>query len=114
MNAYLKQKPTLRQKKQALQKLIVSSSFRVGLIVMMILFGVLYVFQTNSVSTKGFEISDLERQIVELERENRKINVEIAEYRSMESIQNRITELNLVTVDSPEYLTPVGTAVALR
>ncbi|PIZ95704.1 MAG: hypothetical protein COX81_00320 [Candidatus Magasanikbacteria bacterium CG_4_10_14_0_2_um_filter_37_12] len=114
MNAYLIQKPTLRQKKQAVQKWLVSRSFRAILIMLMVVFGVLYLFQTNAVSTKGFDISHLEKQIVELERETRKLDVKIAEYRSINSVQERLSTLNLVATNSVEYLTPVGTEVAFR
>ncbi len=114
MNAYLKRKTTLREKKQKLTHFMVSASFRFGLIMFIGAFGFLYIWQINSVSTKGYEISDLEQQIKQLEQENRKIDVHIAEYSSMQSIQARLANADLVPVDNVEYITLVGTAVAQR
>ena len=114
MNAYLKKTPTRRQRAQAFRKLFVSGTFRAGLLVCIALFGVLYLFEVNAVSTQGFAISDLEDTITVLEQENRKLNVQIASYRSMDSIESRLADMGLVNADNIVYVTPVGTAVARR
>lgn len=93
---------------------MVSASFRFGLIVFIVIFGFLYVWKTNSVSTKGYEISDLETHIKQLEQENRKLQVHIAEYSSMQSIQQRLAGADLVPTDHVEYVTLVGSTVAQR
>jgi len=93
---------------------MVSATFRMGLVVFIVLFGFLYIWQTNSISTKGYELSDLEQQIKQLERENRKLDVHVAEYSSMQNIQERLGGMNLVSADNIEYVTLVGTAVAQR
>ncbi|PIT86405.1 MAG: hypothetical protein COU33_03360 [Candidatus Magasanikbacteria bacterium CG10_big_fil_rev_8_21_14_0_10_43_6] len=114
MNAYLKKKTTIRERKQKLVRFMVSATFRMGLVVFIVLFGFLYIWQTNSISTKGYELSDLEQQIKQLERENRKLDVHVAEYSSMQNIQERLGGMNLVSADNIEYVTLVGTAVAQR
>jgi cell division protein FtsL len=80
----------------------------------MAVFGVLYVLQTNSLSTKGYEIGDLQRQISALQHDNEGVEVDIASYRSMKSIQERLKKLSLVDATDTQYVNVVGTAVAER
>ena len=107
-------KQTMREKKIAIQKWFFSTSCRVTMIGMIILFGVLFVVKVSSVSTKGFEISDLEKSVQELERDNQKLNVKIAEHRSMSSIQERLLNMNMVVASDVDYVTPIGNAVVKR
>lgn len=102
------------EKKKAKRKWIAGASLRFGFMFLIVAFGVLYVVQMSSASTKGFVISDLETQSKTLEQETRALEVEIAKHRSMASIQERLKNLNLVASDQVEYVTPVGTAVARR
>jgi len=112
MNAYLKKKPTLREKRLAVQKWLVSTTFRSILLGGIVVFGVLYLVKVNTVSTQGFVISDLESQVQDLERENQRLDVQIASYRSMHSLEARLSDTDLVVATDMEYVTPVGTAVA--
>ncbi|PIR76033.1 MAG: hypothetical protein COU32_04310 [Candidatus Magasanikbacteria bacterium CG10_big_fil_rev_8_21_14_0_10_42_10] len=112
MNAYLKKTPTLREKRLAVQHWLVSTTFRSMLLVAIVIFGVLYLFKINTVSTQGFVISDLQDQVTQLERENKRLDVEVASHRSMNSIEGRLSGTNLVAVGDMQYVTPVGTAFA--
>lgn len=114
MNAYLKRKTTLREKKQKVTHVMVSTTFRLSLVGFIVVFGALYIWQTNTVSTKGYAISELEQQIKQLEHENRRLDVRIAEYSSMKSIEQRLGQISLVPADSVEYVSIAGTAVAKR
>lgn len=108
------QLPTMREQKFAVQALLVSTSFRIFLIAFALIVGVLYVIQTTGVSTRGYEISDLERRLTELERETKKLDVQIAEHRSMQSIEHRLAKLNMVPADKMVYVTGGAAAVAKR
>ena len=115
MNSYIEKKQTLLQKKEALNKLLFSTSFRMSLGVFVILFGILYILKTTSVSTKGYTISDLEHTVSTLEYENRKMDVQIAKLKSMQSLQARISETDLVVVNSRvDYLNVLDGEVARR
>jgi len=114
MNAYLKKKPTLRDKRRAVQRWFLSTTCRTLLLVGVVVLSVLYLLKVNTVSTQGFVINDLENSIVELERENKKLDVQIASHRSMKSIEDRLKGMTLVAVEDMQYVTPVGTSVALR
>lgn len=102
------------EKKKARKKWIAGTSVRFGLALCIAALGVLYIAQTSTASTKGYTISELEQEIAALETDVRAVDVEISQYRSMASIQERLVAMDLVAVDSVEYVAPVGTAVARR
>jgi len=114
MNAYAEKKTTLRQKRERVHNIIVSKTFRISLIVLIVAFGFMYVCQTNSVSAKGYQISDLEKKVQKLQLETRKLDAEIAQHKSMQSIQERLKQTDLVAITSVDYMTVQGNAVALR
>lgn len=107
-------KITLRERREKMRKVFFSTSFRLSLVVFTLIFGLLYLYQTNSVSTKGYKIYEVEKQIKELENENRRLNVEIAKIQSIQNLQERAKQSGLVAVDKIDYLTNVGSAVAMR
>ena len=105
---------TLRDKRMALRKWMVGTSCRMLLVGVIGVFGVLYIAQTSAISTKGFVMSDLQQQVQLLEQESRALSVDIAEHRSMHSIQERLDGMGFVAATQVEYRTPVGSAVARR
>lgn len=107
-------KQTKRSERLAFERIIRGTKFRVVLVSGILLFGVLYIGQTSSVSTKGFVISDLQRQIQQVERENQSLHVQIATHTSMNTIQQRLADKGYIDAGQPTYITPVGTAVVRR
>jgi len=103
-----------REKKMQWRKKFFNSSVSVGIFCIGIVFGVMYIVQTNSISTKGYEMSDLEDQITLLEQDNQKLEFQIASNKSMKSIQTRLSGTELVAADSYQYGSLVGTAMAMR
>lgn len=114
VDQYLCQQPTLRQKKHEARKWLLSATCRFAFGAFVVVFGILYVAQTNAFSTKGYEINEIEGQIQALEQENQKLEFEIATHGSMQSIQSRLPSLDLVAVDGVKYVTLTGSAVARR
>lgn len=104
----------MREKREKLQQFARGTSFRVGLIVLVVVLVVLDVMQTSTVSTKGYEISQLQQDIRELQQETGKLDYEIAKNRSMESIQARLGNLDLVEADTAEFLALADKQVAQR
>ncbi len=107
-------KQTLREKRLALEQFAMKTSVRVGLVVVAMLLIVLDVAQTSAVSTKGYEINQYQTEIRQLERENRRLEVEISKHRSVQSIHDRLQHLDLVIAEAPEFVSLVGSAVARR
>jgi len=114
MSPYFCQQKTLRDQKIQNKHWIFGVGYRVVLLFLIVIFGVLFVWQTSSASTKGFAINDLQKQISDLEKTNQKLGLQIAEQRSLKNLENRMTELGLVAVDSVRYVTILGTTVARR
>ena len=112
MNTFLNKNKTRLEKKLAVKQWMVGTSCRICLIIFTVAFSLLYLLQTNAVSSKGFEMSELEKQINELERETQKLDVEISRHRSIQSIEERLQNLEMVAADNVEYAIPVGTALA--
>lgn len=79
-----------------------------------LLFGFLYLFQTSSVSLQGYDITDMQKQVQTLERENQALDLRVAELRSMGSIQERLKNLHLVAATDVQYVNPPGMVVARR
>lgn len=114
MNAYCNTQTTLREKHKKVRQWMVSTTFRVMLVCTILFFGFLYIWQTNTVSTKGYALTDLERKVEELKQENSRLQVEIAKHTSMQSVQQRLQTTDLVAITDVQYVRPVGTAVAKR
>lgn len=114
MSPYLCQQKTLRAERLQNKHWIFGMGCRLTLLFLLVIFGVLFIWQTSSASTKGFAINDLQKQISDLEKENQKLGLQIAEQRSLKNLENRVTELGLVAVDNVKYVTILGTTVARR
>ena len=70
MNAFARKKQTLRQKNMAMKRWLLGRTFRTSLVVFFLLFGFLYLIQTNAVSSRGYELSDLETRVQQLRARN--------------------------------------------
>ena len=114
MNAYLKKKTTLREKNIRLKRVMYSVSFRASIMASVFIFSFFYIWQTNAVSTKGYEISELEEQIQDLKQESRELEVHIAEYTSMQAIERRLEGKDLVPAGQIVYLVQSKMSVAQR
>lgn len=110
----MRTEPTLRERKQEWHAWIFSTACRVSLAAAALVFAAFYVVETGAGSASGYELSDLGRRIAALEEETGSLEVKIAEYRSMESIQARVKDLNMVPVAQVMYVAPPGNAVARR
>lgn len=85
-----------------------------GLAVIVLVFLVFDVMQTSVASTKGFKISQLQKDIVALEQDNRQLAVKIATYQSMQHIQSRLGNLKLEPVVEREFAVIADTIVVQR
>ena len=105
---------TLKSKRQGLVDFIKSRGFRVALGAVIVLFFALSTINLSRMSTRGYDISNLQKKIAELEKENQKLDFKVAKSGSMQSIQDRLGQLNLVAADNVEYAILVGSSVARR
>lgn len=104
----------MKERREALEAMSRSRGFRIGLLLLAAVFLVLDVFQTSVVSARGNEISDLQQRVRTLTQENERLDFEIAQHRSMASVQERLAAMNLVDSGTPQYVRLAGSAVAVK
>lgn len=85
----------------------------ISLVFIVIFLGCNYLYQINNLATKGYEIREMENQIVELKKINEKNRIREVELRSMYNIEKEIPNLNLVASKNSVYL-DVNGSVAMK
>lgn len=86
---------------------------RIALAGGMIAAAFLYVFQTNNVTASSYTVGQLNRDIKNLETENRQLEVKLAEIQSIARLSSELQGLGYVPVDTVEYAA-VNTAVVAK
>lgn len=64
-----------------------------------------YLFQVSTLSTKGYEIRQLELQLNELKEANQRLELEAAGLQSIQSIDEEIQLLNLIPSGTVKHIT---------
>ncbi len=82
----------------------------VGAVAVLMLFG--YLFEVNALAIKGFEIQEVEKQIVALEKEHNDLKVTVAQMQSLNDLEGISRNLNLVKINQAEYLPSMQGVVA--
>ena len=85
--------------------------------ILVVVFGVLvcvvYLGVINISAVKGYEIRKVENKITELKKENKKLQIEVAELTSTYSIKDEADNLNMVEAEDVVYISESGQAVAI-
>lgn len=66
---------------------------------------VAYLVIMNALTSKSFEIKSLTTNVTELKRENKRLEVEIAQQESIANLADRVSVLQMVPVTKMEYIT---------
>ena len=69
----------------------------------LVVLSVMYLLEVNTLSTQGYEIKKLERQLVQLKETEKKLQLEGASLQSIQSIQDSVKALNLVPSKAVNY-----------
>lgn len=83
-----------------------SNSSRVGLVVVagcMILL-VLHLVQINSFSTKGYEIKQRQKEVVQLKEQAKRLEIQSAQLQSIQRVHGDPVILNMVPVTGVSYI----------
>jgi len=67
-----------------------------------------YVLTVNNGSVKGFEISKLESQITDLNRQNQELSDKVEATKTLSNLEEKVKNLNMVSVSKIEYLNVSG------
>jgi len=78
---------------------VTGRTVRVGLMGMVMFLSVAYLLQINSAATRGYEAHELEKQVTELSTQVQNLEIKIADAGSMNNIQKRLQNMNLVTAE---------------
>jgi hypothetical protein len=74
------------------------------------LLSLLYLAQSNQISTKGYAIRELEQKKDELVAENERLQVEAARLQAISMINDKAADLKMEKVKKVDYLASFGTA----
>ncbi len=66
--------------------------------------GLVYLFQINALGTRGYQISNLEKQIKKLESEQKLLQVQASELKSITRIQQEAANRSFVPVAGVNYI----------
>jgi hypothetical protein len=66
--------------------------------------GSYYLYQVNDLATKGYEIKDMEIEIQQLQKENKKMQIKEIELRSMYNLEKATENLDLVNAQNVTYV----------
>lgn len=83
---------------------MVGKAAKLVVLVLLVVVSVGYMAQVNTLSTSGYVIRDLQDQMQQISDDTEKINEQVASYQSMNSIQNRLANLGLVTSTNISFL----------
>lgn len=88
--------------------------FGVSALVIVGMLGFFYLQQVLTTASQGTNIQQLESQVVELRQQQKELELEGAELRSLQAVEDRVNKLNLVTADKVTYLNdPTGKVATL-
>lgn len=96
------------------ERLTGTLSFRTGMAVFTVAAVFMYVFQVNTVTAKGYAVSEFNKKIKVLEEDNRKLGVSLAQEQSLERLSERVKTLNFVPADHIEYASTGASVLAKR
>ena len=63
-----------------------------------------YVFQIQVVMGNDYKVGEYEKDIIEFSKNNSFLEIEVDKFNSLEDIETRIENLNLVKVDELKYI----------
>ncbi|MBI4652716.1 hypothetical protein HY750_00465 [Candidatus Kuenenbacteria bacterium] len=73
-----------------------------------ILMGLFYLIQTNSLTVGGLKITDFKKQIEEIKKDNKQLEIEFLQLQAASKIKQASEELKMVKVDNLKYLEETG------
>ncbi len=79
-------------------------SLGIFMVVLVIFFGIIYLFSVNDIATKGDEIYTVEQSIQNLTRQNEQLIIQEAQLRSLENVEDVIKDKEMQEIKEPTYI----------
>lgn len=96
------------------QKFLNSPYSKIGLVVLTVATGFLYVLQMNISATKGYDIRELEQRIALLQKDNRDLELDAMELQSLERVIGQLSDYYLVEATPDNFISTTTTTFASR
>jgi cell division protein FtsL len=88
--------------------------FNVVVFLCVLAVGLMYIVQINLAATQGYAIRDLETQISQLERDNKAMQMQASEARSLERVARGVKMLGMVKSDGALFVSSDAPSVAVN
>ena len=111
------QGPTIKRTSSLAQRIFQHKNISIGHVVLLLAlvsFGVVYLAQVNALAAKSYKIKELENNVLRMQEQSQKLDVEIAYWRSMTSLSERLENIDMIPVGSVDYVTLTSSTVAKR
>jgi|GEM_PF-1642985 len=102
MSSFKEKKDLIMKMKEGLSLKIIN---RIILASIFITFG-FYLFGVNSLSIKGFELSEINKKTNDLTADNAELELKIMRLQSYAKISEEVNKMGLVKADKVDYITP--------
>ncbi|MEX1997471.1 MAG: septum formation initiator family protein [Candidatus Andersenbacteria bacterium] len=102
-----------RSQRGSVTQSTVTIAFTVMSFVLVALLGFFYLQQVFTTASQGSDVQVLESKIVELRERQKELELEGANLRSIQAVEQRVQKLNMVTVDEVAYLATQPDKVAV-
>lgn len=116
MTANINQHVTLRYRRPLQRGRIthatLTAAFGVSTLVVIALLGFFYLQQVLHTASEGTDVHTLEAQLLELKQHQRELELEGANLRSLQTVEDHVQKLNLGPTSHVTYLTPTPDHVA--
>ena len=97
-----------RSKPKVRSKMKLRADFGFWIALMLVVVGVFYLLEVNSLSTQGYELKRLDKTLAETRTEHDKLEMEAASLKSIQNVDAEIKNLNLVPSSGMKYLPTDG------
>lgn len=71
---------------------------------LIVVFGLAYLLQINSISTQGYKIKDLEKTVSELKVSKSELELAALDLQSVAKIQEKMNEMGMVSLNKEEFI----------
>lgn len=85
--------------------------WNIAILISILSFGALYLFQINSLGTKGYVIRNLEVKVKQLEAQNKHLEVKSSSLMSITRIEQEAASRNFVPASHITYIKDAGVAL---
>lgn len=107
-----------RIKRRTVSQKMKESELLIGFVVVcvILILSMFYIYQISSIATNGYEIEEYEKKLDELKKDNQKINIKLADLKSIINFENENVNKDLISIeyDSINHITSSSSVVALE